>query len=482
MLEAVKTRLRVDGRLTPEIERRILEFERICLSEIRSERLRAAVLDYLEHRCPIEFYTAPASSTGGRHPEWQSLPGGILLNTVECCIGADRKIRMHPGLTSDKGEPKNDAHDAVYVATVLSDTFKTLDYGKPFQEWSHHIKAAVEWEEISAKHQLPAHVADSIASAIRWHLGRFTPDWPAGKDPRSLDLIDFIVHELDMDFSNRRLTEVFERRLGEVSEAGSDTFLEKEFETASGYFQHVEGKLNNLLVFFSTLLVAVITACYYIASTDTFKNMTFVRAPRSLLIGLVLVAFAVIGLVFVGVYTELRVRKIRMLEEMAAIRGYAIDAAARKGQDIRRAILMVSSVPECPPYLRRPSEDWYTLLLMTLSSATAFAVAFPFLTFEIGKAFAIPVEAHGRAVWAVEGLIVCLGAAYLEFAWFTQFCYRLDVERQAKFAPGQYVFFSKHGQSFPGPLRRLDSLANWIERRYSARKSKTSKSASGTRP
>lgn len=478
MLESVKTRLRVDGRLTPEIERRILEFERICLSEIRSESLRAAVLDYLEHQCPIEFYTAPASSTGRRHPEWQSLPGGILLNTVECCIGADRKIRTHAGLTTDKGEPKSDAHDAIYVATVLSDTFKTLDYGKPFQDWSHHIKAATEWEGISAKHRIPAHVAERIASAIRWHLGRFTPDWPDGKDPRSLDLIDFIVHELDMDFSNRRLSEIFQRRLGEVSGPDSDTFVEKEFETASAYFQHVEGKLTNLLVFFSTLLVAVITACYYIGSTDTFKNMTYVRTPRSFLIGLVLVAFAIISLVFVGVYTELRVRKIRMLEEMAAIRGYAIDAAARNGQDIRRAIMMVSSVPECPPYLRRPSEDWYTLLLMTLSSATAFAFAFPFLTFGVGKALAISIGAHGRAILVVEGLIACFGAAYVEFAWFTRFCCQLDLERQAKFAQGQYVFFSKHGDSFPGPLRWLDSLASWIELRYATRKSKVAKRAS----
>jgi len=69
MLESVKIRLRVAGKLTPEIERRILEFERICISEIRSESLRYAVLDYLENVCPLDFYTAPASASGGHHPE-----------------------------------------------------------------------------------------------------------------------------------------------------------------------------------------------------------------------------------------------------------------------------------------------------------------------------------------------------------------------------------------------------------------------------
>jgi hypothetical protein len=480
MLEAIKIRLRVKGELTPEIERRILEFERICIAEIRSEALRCAVLDYLENQCPIEFFTAPASPLGDRHPEWQSLPGGILLNTVECCIGADRTIRMYPSLTTEAAEPKDEAHDVVYAATVLTDTFKAADYGKPWNEWSHHIRAADEWQKVVQKHEIPRPVADGIASAIRWHLGRFTPDWPKGKDPRTLDLLDFIVHALDMDFSNRRLSDVFQRRLGEVSESASAGFVDKEFETAASYFQHVEGKLNNLLVFFATLLVAVISGSYYIGSGDMFKNLTFAHTPRAFLISLLLITFTLISMVFVGVYTELRVRKIRMLEEMAAIRGYQIGAAARTGTDIRPAITMVSSVPQCPPYLRRPSEDWYTLLLITISSASAFAVAIPFLIFGMGSALELHPLPHRYLIRIVEGLIAFLFVGYSEFAWFTRFCYQMDLERKAKFSQAQYVFFSKHGQSFPWPLAWLDSLANWIEQRYRAavarlsNKSKTS--------
>jgi hypothetical protein len=472
MLESVKIRLRVAGKLTPEIERRILEFERICISEIRSESLRYAVLDYLENVCPLDFYTSPASASGGHHPEWQSLPGGILLNTAECCIAADRKIRMYPTLTTEALETKDEAHDAVYVATVLSDTFKRADFGKPWTQWSHHIKAEAEWRGIANKHAIPSPIAEGIASGIRWHLGRFTPDWPVGKDPRTMDLVDFIVHELDMDFSNRRLSDVFQRRLGEATEQDAAGFLDKEFESASSYFQHVEGKLNNLLVFFATLLIAVITACYYIGSSDMFKNLAFSRTPRSFLIALLLFAFTLISMVFVGVYTELRVRKIRMLEEMAAIRGYQTQAADRKGVNIRSAITMVSSVSACPPYLRRPSEDWYTLLLMVISSASAFAVALPFLTFGILTAFGVDSISHRHMVWMSEGLIAWLAAAYLEFAWLTRFCYRMDLERERKFTQAQYVFFSKHGQSFPWPLHRLDSLANSIERRYSAAQAK----------
>jgi hypothetical protein len=117
-----------------------------------------------------------------------------------------------------------------------------------------------------------------------------------------------------------------------------------------------------------------------------FRALAITKTPRELLVAFLLIAFSIIGLVFVGVYTELRVRKIRMLEKMAAIREFQIDAAARTGSDIRRAITMVSSVPQCPPYLRRPSEDWYTLIFITASGSAALAVAIPFLTFAISVA------------------------------------------------------------------------------------------------
>ena len=385
MLESVKVRLRAQGRLSPEIERRILEFERICLAEIHSEALRYATLDYLKNQCPLEFFTAPASSSGRRHPEWQSLPGGILLNTVECCVGADKKIRMYSSLTTESDEPKDDVHDIVYVATLLSDTFKAADFGKPWKEWLHHIKAAEEWQRVAQKHEIPPPIADRISSAIRWHLGRFTPDWPAGRDPRAMDLLDFIVHELDMDFSNRRLSDVFQRRLGEVTKGISAEFVNKEFETAAFYFQHVEGKLNNLLVFFATLLVAVISACYYIGSSDMFKNLTFSRTPRA----------------SDGSATD------RLHGDQSGLCWCVYGAArsqnpnaGRNGSNTRVPTGSSSSLwnrhqtrdydgfdrRECPPYLRRPSEDWYTLLLMTISSASAFAVALPFWSFWIVNA------------------------------------------------------------------------------------------------
>src|SRR5207245_9317512 len=98
MLDKVKAALRERTVWSEAVEGYVAEFERLCICPIRSDALRSAVLDYLEGTAPLEFFTAPASSTGKRHPYWQAGLGGILLNTTECCIGIDRKMRMHPAL------------------------------------------------------------------------------------------------------------------------------------------------------------------------------------------------------------------------------------------------------------------------------------------------------------------------------------------------------------------------------------------------
>jgi hypothetical protein len=114
---------------------------------------------------------------------------------------------------------------------------------------------------------------------------------------------------------------------------------------------------------------------------------------------------------------------------------------------------------------------------MTLSSATACAVAVPFLTFGILTAFGVDPIPYRHVLWVAEGVIALVAAAYFEFRWFTCFCYQLDLERKRKFSQAQYHFFGKHGESFPGPLRQLDFLANWIERRYSVARAQGAKGA-----
>jgi hypothetical protein len=470
MLDSVKAALKNKGLLDAVLESRIAEFERLCVAEIRSDALRNAVLDYLENVAPLEFYFAPASSSGKNHPAWQATAGGILLNTSECCVGIDRKLRMYPSLTDTNFNPLPDDHDIVYVATIISDTFKSQDAGRHWREFAHHRVAAKQWRETAQKHDLPESLAESIADAVFWHLGRFSHEWPSEEDPRSqLSLHAFITHELDMDFSNRNLSLVFDRKgLGGNMPGGDppDTFLKQEFDTSSSYFGHIEGKLLNIVTFYLTVVLAVVTGIYYVAGSETFAKMPFwhVTGPRAFFMGLVALVFSLIGTFLLGMYTELRTRKILLLEEMARIREHFIQASSKQGKNIADAIGLVSGVSKCPPYLRRPSEDWYTILLMVFVNAVsvAFGVAAQLYAFgtNIFKGLS-----SGQFVLFLISLALFLMVGFLQFRWVTVFCYLLDCRRAKKHGESQYELLPKHRSEFPPGLRLLNSIAEYIEKR-----------------
>ena len=82
-------------------------------------------------------------------------------------------------------------------------------------------------------------------------------------------------------------------------------------------------------------------------------------------------------------YTELRVRKIRTLEEMAAIRDRYNELGKEIGIDLSKRLKMVTSVASSPPFLRRPCEDWYTVILMSFVNAVALGVALAFFGFVV---------------------------------------------------------------------------------------------------
>ena len=214
VLQKTRSTLLESGSLTVELEDRIEEFEHLCILQIRSELTRNAVTEYLQTVAPIEFFRAPASSTGRNHPLWQVASGGILANTVECCVGIDRKMRMYPSLTDADFNSLSEDRDIIYAATILSDTHKPADFGKSWQQWAHHRTAATQWRDFATAKGLCTTLVSAIYDAIFWHLGRFTPEWPPGADPRAaLSLHAFITHELDMDFSNRALNDIFTRKL-----------------------------------------------------------------------------------------------------------------------------------------------------------------------------------------------------------------------------------------------------------------------------
>ena len=157
----------------------------------------------------------PASSTGRNHPVWQGERGGIVRNTVECCVAVDRQLQIYSDLTEKNAEVKPEARDIVLTATILSDTFK---YGEAeIREISpesridknHGRIAAERWRATARRYQIQHETIEEIYEAIYWHTGRFTPGWPPGK---GMSLYAAITHQIDMFFSDKSLELLYDAK------------------------------------------------------------------------------------------------------------------------------------------------------------------------------------------------------------------------------------------------------------------------------
>ena len=241
------------------------------------------------------------------------------------------------------------------------------------------------------------------------------------------------------------------------------SFLQSEFETTAEYMSHVEDKLANVLTFYSTLLFGVVSACSYIATGELFAKTHFLNmAPRALFIGVATGLFTAIGILHLGIYTELRVTKVRALEQMALVRSHFAALAKSFGMDLGQAVGTPSAVSACPRFLERPSDDWYTLVLMTLVNAVAVAVYIGSLLFGVWPGW---FSVH-RAELAVISSICLLFPAYTQFRWITLRCFILDCQREAIHGPSIPSKVREGSFAVPFVLRWVEPLAAKIERAH----------------
>jgi hypothetical protein len=463
-LVSLQTSLGARGLWISVVEDRLVEFNRLCLSQVRDDTLRNVVTACLAERVPPDFYLAPGSSSGKNHPCWQKEPCGILLNTVECCIGIDRKMRIYPELMDASGSPSSKERDIIYAATLLSDTFKPEDYDKQWSQWNHHQRAAEEFQRFAFDRSLDESWIQPITEAIFWHSGRFTPNREDEiLNPRfTLSLTSFITHELDMDFSNRSLDEIFVRKGASQNELGSASasqFVLQELASTTTYFSQVETKMVSLVTLYSTLVVAVVPGAAYIVTNQTLQQLTIrhVTSGRLVVLGGFLTLFSLITTFLLAVYTELRVRKIAMLEAMAAARDFLIKSAANSVADLSAAIRTVVGIQKCPKFLRRPSEDWYMLCLMSALGGLFWASALFATVVGLTSLELQGFNNFWRLLWALS--IIFMGfVTYWHLCWVVRFCFEMDLRRETRYGRGDYDFLSGKSSTIPLILRPLDRL------------------------
>jgi hypothetical protein len=471
-LASIESTLKARSLWSAVMQERLEEFNRLCLSEIKDQSLLEIVIAFLVEKVPVDFYVEPASKSGKNHPSWQNNVGGILLNTAECCTGIDRKMRIYPELIDAAGKPLSNERDIIYVATILSDTFKPEDFGKQWSEWNHHQRAAEEFASYALSHGLDASWVDPIRDAIFWHLGRFTPKREKDMlNPRvTLAQTSFITHELDMDFSNRSLEEVFTRK-GAASEEKlpelPSTFVQQELTNTTTYFSQVETKMVSLVTLYATLVVAVVPGAAYVFTNEVIQQLKipFASSVKALALGIFLVLFSLITTFLLAVYTELRVRKIAMLEAMAAARAYLMDESSKLGKDLTTAIITVIGVQKCPKFLRRPSEDWYMLCLMSALGGLFWACSL----FSLGDGLLPAGLKAGLCIKIWSCLLAVLAFLVITFwhlSWVVRFCHEMDLRRATKWGTPKYDYMIGKRSTIPVILRPLDMLCRWIESKH----------------
>jgi hypothetical protein len=236
-------------------------------------------------------------------------------------------------------------------------------------------------------------------------------------------------------------------------------FLKTQFDTSHTYFIHIENKLSDLLKYYSTLFLAVVSACYYISISDLFKDM---RSPSLLITTIV---FDFLGLFILYMYIELRTRKIKILEQMAVIREFFSNHKVGNNQNISKLLIMPKSLSECPQYLRRPSEDWYTILYIMILNSMGFSFSTMLVYFIIiSKMTELPSLVKSMLILSIPFILFLISWFYLQFKWITIFSYKLDCEREIRHnLTSDYKLFLKVKPSFPWLLSSLDNLATKIE-------------------
>ena len=144
----------------------------LIANHIEDPELRTLTLRLLAS-APTEFYTAPASSSGKYHPQFDLGTGGLARHTaVVAVLGVDALRRYYPR----NAEPPRHLVDTMLAAGLLHDRCKN---GYP--RWGRHTQAehpqiAAQYiaDEASGSVGKPSPLVSAVCHAVRWHYGTWT--------------------------------------------------------------------------------------------------------------------------------------------------------------------------------------------------------------------------------------------------------------------------------------------------------------------
>jgi diadenosine tetraphosphate (Ap4A) HIT family hydrolase len=217
-----------------------------------------------------------------------------------------------------------------------------------------------------------------------------------------------------------------------IDEAVQKDFLVSEYKETHKYLINVEKSMLDLLRFYNSVFAIVVPISglflKFLGRTHAFPFLATLAFIVSLL-----------GLYILAMYIELRVRKIKTLEQIAVFRERFIETNSIFSQYLK----MITAIKYCPPYLRRPSSEWYTVIYMSFLNGVGISSIITFLLLwlldtsfclnflgglKIPLVIVLPVLSF---LLIVRGL----------FLWATRYCYIYDLKREREYnTKNQYLF------------------------------------------
>jgi hypothetical protein len=194
--------------------------------------------------------------------------------------------------------------------------------------------------------------------------------------------------------------------------------------------------MHDVTKFYTTLLLGLITASIALVSlgagTSTTSMSKTLQPIKLEWLGILWLGFVTVGFLELHYFMELRIRKIKMVDRIVAIRELFSNIASDlvKGL-LQDKLLFITGIRQSPPYLRRPSGEWYLILYICALNATA-------LVFSIWALALFPG-------W--PGWIAVLGggiAFVLQYWSITARAYHEDLRRAKNYGPSNYSYLS-HG-------------------------------------
>jgi diadenosine tetraphosphate (Ap4A) HIT family hydrolase len=229
-------------------------------------------------------------------------------------------------------------------------------------------------------------------------------------------------------------------------------FLLREYQETHSYFINVEQSMADLLKFYNSVLAMLIPV-----GAVLFQ---FLKGSLSFVFMAILTfVFFLLGLYVLAMYIELRIRKIKTLEQIAVFREKMIEV----NPGLKDILKMITSIRLCPPYLRRPSSEWYTVIYISFVNGLAAACC-------TGFGINIVLGTNPGCTWQIFPTVVlpvsvfaCVWISLL--LWATRYSYIYDLKREKEYGVTNEYSFLDPSPYFPVLFRPF----KWIAEKYEKR-------------